>query len=124
MRQDLAININIGDTLYNCFMEPLTVINKKVWFSNPDHYSSIGWIKFIVRDSHNNTHEYSSNDLYLKNLDDESDEEKSWINWAKDNKEFFESFDHIETMKEIYKIGFSQGFEYKKILSHQEILQK
>lgn len=122
MRLDLAGGVNIGDVIYNCFMEPLTVVDKTIWFS--DNHHDIHWIKFIVRDNHNNTHGYSSNDLYLKDLEDESDEEKSWVNWAKDNKEFFELFDHIDTIKEIYKIGFANGFEYKKILNYQELMQK
>lgn len=123
MRLDLAGGVNIGDVVYNCFMEPLTVVDKIVWFAN-NHYDVIDFIKFIVRDCHNNTHGYSSNDLYLKDLEDESDEEKSWVDWAKDNKDFFELFDHISTMKEIYKIGFANGFEYKRQLKFMEAVQK
>lgn len=121
MRKDLAIDINIGDKVYNCFMESLTVLEKTV-FNNDN--GSISCIKFIVKDQANNTHVYECEDLYLSDLDDEDDSEKSWVDWAKDNKDFFELFDHISTMKEIYKIGFANGFEYKRQLKFMEAVQK
>lgn len=121
MRQDLAIGTNIGDTLYNCFMEPLTVVEKTVF--NHEN-GSVSDIKFVVKDQANNTHSYKYEDLYFSDLADEDDAEKSWINWAKNNKDFFDIFDHITTIKEIYKIGFCEGFEYKKYLTHMESMQK
>jgi hypothetical protein len=123
MRIDLACGVNIGDTLYNCFMQPLKVKDRITY--SVDTYPSSRDIKFIVSDSNNgHIHEYSHKDLYLADLEGECDEEKSWVNWAKDNKDFFEAFDHIETMKEIYKIGFGNGFDYKRQITYDEIMQK
>lgn len=112
-----AAGIQPGDMVYNCFMEQFKVVEKTVLI--PDHN-----IKFIVRDEYNNTHSYSCDDLYLKDLEDEDDAEKAWINWAKDNKDFFNIFDHIEASKEMYKIGFAHGFEYKKNNTYKELMQK
>jgi hypothetical protein len=118
MRIDIANTVHIGDIVYNCFMEPLKVIERTDLLDDPHS------VKFKVKDPHDNDHDYDSNDLYLEKLDDESDEEKSWVDWAKDNKDFFELFDHISTMKEIYKIGFANGFEYKRQLKFMEAIQK
>lgn len=117
MRFDIAQAVNIGDTLYNCFMEPLVVQNKTV-FAIDRH------IKFIMIDHCNNIHGYSFNDLYLPDLEDEDDAEKAWVNWAKDNKDFLLTFDHIETTKEIFKIGFGRGFDYRRQCSYKEMMQK
>lgn len=123
MRIDLAQDVNIGDTLYNCFMQPLKVKDRITY--SVDTYPSSRDIKFIVADANNHyLHEYSYKDLYLADLEGECDEEKSWVDWAKDNKDFFDTFDHIETIKEIYKIGFGNGFDHQKYVSYQEQMQK
>lgn len=118
MRPDIALGVKVGDTVYNCFMEPLTVYDKTVFTSGHNY------IKFIVKDTHNNTHGYACEDLYLPDLQDEDDAEKAWVNWAKDNKDFFGIFDHIEASKEIFKMGFAKGFDYKRRHSYEEIMQK
>jgi hypothetical protein len=115
MRNDLAQNIKLGDTVYNCFMDTLIVTSI---------YNNANVIIFSTIDTRLNRESYDSNDVYLADLDGESDDEKSWINWAKENRDFFNIFDHIETMKEIYKIGFCNGFEYKKQTSFEEQMQK
>jgi hypothetical protein len=122
MRPDIALGVNIGDTVYNCFMDVLIVQEKTVF--SADTHPSYNYIKFIVRDSNNNTHGYDCSDLYLPGLEDEDDAEKSWVNWAKDNKEFFNIFDHIEASKEIYKIGYGNGFDYRQKISYEEMMQK
>lgn len=121
MRKDIAAEVKIGDTVYNCFLIPMTVIDKTVFL---ERKGSTGYIKFIVKDSENNTHSYDCDDLYLQGLEDESDEEKSWVNWAKDNQDFFGIFNHISTIKEIYKIGFANGFDYRRRISYEEMMQK
>lgn len=117
MRLDLACNIKVGDVVYNCFMDELviTAISKDI---NPKQ------IFFGTVDTKLHRASYDSNDVYLKNCEGESDEEKSWVNWAKDNREFFEEFDHIETMREIYKIGFGNGFQHRIKIRAEELLQK
>lgn len=115
MRIDLASNVKVGDIVYNCFMEPLVVGSISQGDTN---------LVFTVIDTGLNAHAYSYEDVYLEDFYGESDEEKSWIEWAKDNKDFFDTFDHIEASKEIYKIGFAHGFEYKRRISFEELMQK
>lgn len=122
MRLDIAQGVGVGDVVYNCFMDPLKV-KEKILFS-ADTYPSYRHMEIIVTDSNNAIHKYLCEDLYLSDLEDEDDAEKSWINWAKNNKDFFDTFDHINTIKEIYKTAFYNGFEYKKQLTHEEIMQK
>lgn len=117
MRSDIAAGVSPGDTVYNCFMEPLIVIEKLVLIQDRT-------INFRVRDCRNNIHTYACEDLYLANLEDEDDAEKAWVNWAKDNKDFLITFDHIETTKEIFKVGFGQGFEHRRKYSYEEMMQK
>lgn len=122
MRLDLAQNIQINDILYNCFLEPLIVKEKKI--SYRQNSAKIQSVKFKTVDSQHNQHSYNAEDLYLSDLEDEDDIEKAWINWAKNNKDFIDTFDHITTTKEIYKLGFSDGFEHQKKLEYTEWMQK
>ena len=115
MRIDLAENIKVGDTVYNCFMNALVVTSI---------YRKDNVIIFSTVDTRLNRGNYDSADVYLPNLEEESDDEKSWVNWAKDNRDFFDAFDHIETMKEIYKTAFCNGFEYKRKITFEENMQK
>lgn len=117
MRNDVASSVNIGDLVYNCFMEPLIVVNKMVYteYNNP---------QFSVKDRHGDISHYSCENLYLSDLEDEDDAEKAWVNWAKNNKDFCETFDHIETIREIYRTGFADGFEYRRNVTHKEQMQK
>lgn len=117
MRIDLAKNVKVGDVVYNCFMDELviTLINKDVNSTE---------IFFGTVDTRLHRASYSSNDIYLKNLEEESDDEKAWVNWAKDNRDFFDEFDHIETMKEVYKTAFCHGFEHKRKITFEEMMQK
>lgn len=117
MRIDLANSINIGDIVHNCFMDELVItsINKDLKSNQ---------IFFGTLDTRLNRASYSYTDIYSKNLEDETDDEKSWVSWAKDNRDFFDEFDNIETMKEVYKIAFCNGFEYRRTVSYTEMMQK
>jgi hypothetical protein len=115
MIKSLADSIKVGDIVYNVFMQKLVV-------------SSIvqenGGLVFALVDTGLNTHYYSYEDIYFEDLYGESDEEKSWINWAKNNKDFVETFDHLSTIKWIYQQGFAEGFVYRQKISFEEIMQK
>lgn len=121
MRLDLAETVQKGDTLYNCFREPLVVAEKEVSRLDNGHISSIN---FHVVNTGLHALLYNCEDLYFYDLEDEDDAEKSWINWAKDNKDFLTTFDHLETTKEIYKTAFANGFEYRRYVSNKEQMQK
>lgn len=111
MRSDIALYVDIGSTVYNCFMDQFIVIQK----TNQD---------MIVEDINGDTHRYNIEDLYLNHLEDEDDIEKSWVDWAKNNKDFILTFGHISSLKEIYKTAFAHGFEYKKRYQYEEMMQK
>lgn len=121
MRLDLANNINPGDIVYNCFMDELVVtsVYKEVADTETFHR-----LVFGTTDTRFNRVAYDSQDLYLKDLYGETDDEKSWVEWTKNNRDFCELFDHIETIKEIYKIGFCNGFEHKRKVTFEEMMQK
>lgn len=117
MRLDVAIDLKIGDVVYNCFMDELVITSiNRVVDSNKIFFSTV--------DTRLHRASYDSNNIYLKNLEDETDDEKSWVNWAKDNRDFFDEFDHIETMKEVYKTAFCHGFEHRRKYSYEEQMQK
>ena len=117
MRLDLANEVKVGDTIYNCFMDPIVVTSIYVDVSNKN-------IVFSTIDTRLNRANYNPDNVYLSDLDGETDDEKSWISWAKDNRDFFDEFDHIETMKELYKIAFCRGFEHKRQTAFEEQMQK
>jgi hypothetical protein len=121
MRIDLAQGVKIGDTIYNCFMDKLVVssISKKVGDDGKFHSIVFGTVDTRLHNAN-----YDPVDVYFEDLYGESDDEKSWVEWAKNNRDFFAEFDHIETMKEIYKTGFCRGFDYKKQLTYEEMMQK
>lgn len=118
MRIDIADTIKLGDIVYNCFMDKLVVTSIK------KDYRDSHTIVFGTVDTRLYSSSYDSKDVYLEDLSEESDDEKSWIDWAKNNRDFFDEFDHIETMREVYKIAFCNGFEHKRKYSNQELLQK
>jgi len=121
MRLDLANHINVGDRVLNCFMDELVVLSIHKDVSDNNIFHSI---VFATIDSRFNKDSYDSHNVYLSELDGETDDEKSWVEWAKNNRDFFDNFNHIETLKEIYKIGFCNGFEFKHKISSEEMLQK
>lgn len=115
MLKYLADSIKVGDTVCNTFMQKFVVSS----ISQEDN-----GLVFAMVDTGLNTHYYSYEDIYFTDLYGESDEEKSWIDWAKNNKEFVETFDHLSTIKWIYQQGFADGFVYRKKISHEEMMQK
>ena len=122
MTSEQANKTRIGDTVYNCFMDKLKVIEID---HNLNHdIDTNERILFTLLDSNQNRHSYYYQDLYLEDLSYESEEEKSWINWAMKNKDFLMEFDHITTTKAIYQQGFAEGFRHKRKYSHEELMQK
>lgn len=115
MIKSLAYGIKIGDILYNVFMQKLVVSAIQQYHNG---------VVFTLVDTGLNTHYYSYEDVYFEDLYGESDEEKSWINWAKNNKDFVETFDHLSTIKWIYQQGFAEGFVHRQKISFEEMMQK
>ena len=122
MRLDLAMGLKIGDIVYNCFMDHLIITSR---FDQIDNVNNkLYTIVFGTVNTKLYSESYPFDDLYFKDLEGESDEEKSFVNWAKDNRDFFEDSDCLCSMKQCYKQGFAMGFEYKRQISHEEQMQK
>lgn len=120
MRLDIAQNINIGDRVYNTFKDELVVTGKTEVFNQ---YGRLDNIKFTVTDRNSITLEYDYIDLYLNGLEDESDEEKSWVDWAANNRGLLEDLD-LNIIRHVYVTAFSNGYVYKRNIKYQEMMQK
>lgn len=121
MRPDQAKILVSGDKVVNTFMTELTVKSINITHNNKEELLHV---LVITTDNNGKQETYHHEDVYLPDLDGVSDEEKSWLNWAKDNEDFLEEFDHLPSVRLIYMRGFAQGFEYKKQLSYEEMMQK
>lgn len=122
MNFDTAQTVKLNDTVYDCFMREYKVISIEHDLANHDELSYK--LVFTVKNHNGWLTKFSYEDLYLKDLKYEDEEEKSWVNWAKDNQDFFGEFDHLPTIKAIYKHGFSEGFKYRQKYSYEEMMQK
>lgn len=121
MRPDQAQTLVAGDTVVDSFMTHLIVKSAK---SVHNHSEELLHILVTTTDDHGKQYTYHHEDVYLPDLDGVSDEEKSWLNWAKDNEDFLEEFDHLPSVRLIYMNGFSEGFQYKRQITAAESLQK
>lgn len=122
MNHEQASRIELGDTLYNCFMDKFKVVGIN---HNLNHdIDNNKRVLFTLLDDDQNRYCYYYKDLYLEDLSGETEEEKSWINWAMKNKDFLMEFDHIEATKAVYQQGFDDGLKYKKKYSFEEMMQK
>jgi hypothetical protein len=118
MRLDQAISLKVGDVVYNVFMDELVITS--IFKQSPE------MTIFSTIDTRLNRETYQYCDLYLKNLEEESDEEKSFVDWAIKNRNIVNQEDYsvFGSVKRAYMAGFSQGFKYKRHISAQEQLQK
>jgi hypothetical protein len=124
MRLDLAMNMKIGDVAYNAFMDKL-VITSRFDRVNGDG-TKIADIIFGTIDTRLRAESYMFDDLYFADLEGESDEEKSFVNWAKDNRDFFGSdeYENCNLLKQAYKQGYAMGFNSRLKTSYEEQMQK
>ena len=124
MRLDLAMGLKIGDTVYNAFMDKLVITSRLDRIN--DEGTKVCDIVFGTVDTRLHSESYIFDDLYFEDLEGESDEEKSFVNWAKDNRDFFGSDEYMNCniIKQAYKQGFAMGFNAKLTYSHEEQMQK
>ena len=115
MRLDQAMKLNIGDKVVNCFIDELII-------SKIDNSYDPKPPVFIALDSELQKHYLWFDEIYHPDLADICDEEKSFIMWAKDNREFVG--ENFRLLKTVYMQGFAMGFEHKKYLTHTEHMQK
>ena len=115
MRLDLALGLKPGDKIVNVFMDELVL-------SKIDHSYHPKPPVFISLDTMLQKHYLCFDDIYYPDLSDICDEEKSFVLWAKDNKQFVG--ENSRLFKTVYMQGFAMGFEHKRQLSYEEQMQK
>ena len=115
MRLDLAMGLKVGDKIVNVFMDELVI-------SAIDHSYDPKPPVFIALDTMLQKHYYWFDDIYYPDLSDICDEEKSFVLWAKDNRQLVG--ENSRLLKIVYMQGFSMGFEHKRQTSYEEQMQK
>ena len=115
MRLDLAMGLKVGDKIVNVFMDELVI-------SKIDHTYDPKPPVFIAVDTMLQNHYLWFDDMYYPDLSDLCDEEKCFVLWAKDNRQFIG--ENSRLLKTVYMQGFAMGFEHKKKISHEEQMQK
>jgi len=115
MRLDLAMGLKVGDKILNVFMDELVI-------SGIDHSYDPKPPVFIALDTMLQKHYLWFDDIYYPDLSDICDEEKSFVLWAKDNKQFIG--ENSRLLKTVYMQGFAMGFDHKRRISHEEAMQK
>jgi hypothetical protein len=112
MRLDLAMALKPGDKVINVFMDELVI-------TSVDHSISPS---ITALDTRLQKHYLSPDEIYHPDLEDICDEEKSFILWAKDNKQLIGENSRLS--KEIYMQGYAMGFNSKLQYSYEEQMQK
>lgn len=118
MRVDQALSLSVGDKLIDCFSEDLVLNSKQIIY---DSDGQIADIKLKVVTTYLLPKTYDCTDLYLPDLYEESDEEKSWVDWA---SKHLDKQDDISTIRYAYLQGFANGFTHKRKALAEEQLQK
>lgn len=118
MRIDQALSLSVGDKLIDCFSENLVLNSKEIVY---DSNGQIADIKLKVVTTYLLLKTYECADLYLPDLYEESDEEKSWVDWA---SKHLDKQDDISTIRYAYLQGFANGFTHKRKALAEEQLQK
>ena len=115
MRLDLAMGLKVGDKIVNVFMDELVI-------SQIEHNYDPKPPVFIALDTRLQKHYLWFDEIYHPDLEDICDEEKSFILWAKDNKQLIG--ENSRLAKEIYMQGYAMGFNSKLQYSYEEQMQK
>ena len=115
MRLDLALGLKPGDKIINVFMDELVL-------SKIDHSYDPKPPVFIALDTMLQKHYLWFDEIYYPDLSDICDEEKSFVLWAKDNRQFIG--ENSRLLKTVYMQAFAMGFEHKRKISYEEAMQK
>jgi hypothetical protein len=118
MRLEQAQQIKVGQKLHNALLDEVVVTS----IYSPSDDGNV--IVFGTINTRLHKEGYSFEDLYY-DLEEICDEERSFISWAKENREFvLENEDSFKLMKKAYMSGFGNGFAYRQKLSYEEQMQK
>jgi hypothetical protein len=118
MRLDEAKQIKVGQKLHNALLDPVIVTS----IFSPSDSGDV--IIFGTINTRLQKESYLFEDLY-DDLEEICDEEKSFMTWAKGNRELVvyneESF---RIMKKAYMVGFGNGFAHRQTHTYEEQMQK
>lgn len=118
MRMDQALGLSVGDKLIDCFSEDLVLNSKQLIYNNDGQITEV---KLKVVTTYLLLKTYDCSELYLPDLYEESDEEKSWIDWA---SKHLDRQDSVAIIRYAYLQGFANGFIHKRKRLAEEQLQK
>jgi hypothetical protein len=120
-----ALGIITGDVVHDMGGRTLKVGNYTISFEKGEPINAYFTCVDINDPTWHFTYQY--NEIY-QNFEDLSDEHKSFLLWIRDTKvDKFLGYmynDDIKDLKDSYIAGFAAGFQYRKIVSSQEQLQK
>jgi hypothetical protein len=110
-----ALALKVGDKVLNVFMDELVI-------AKIDNSYSPKPPVFIALDTMLQKHYLWFDDIYYPDLSDICDEEKSFVLWAKDNRQFIG--ENSRLLKATYMQGYAMGFDAKKKYTYEEQMQK
>lgn len=118
MRLEQARQIKMGQKLHNALLEEVVVTS----IFSPSDAGDV--ILFGTINTRLHKESYSFEDLY-HDLEEVCDEERSFISWAKENREFIlDNEESFKVIKKAYMSGFGNGFAYRQQLSYEAQMQK
>lgn len=120
MRLDLAMALKIGDVVFNAFGEQLIIEYGDIWHCKEDVRER--GVLFNAIDTRFCSAKYMFDDIYLEDLYGESDEERSFVYWVRDNH--IKDSSCFPMLKQMYKQGYAMGFHSKFRTSYEEQMQK
>lgn len=117
MRLDQAQELKAGDSVYNCFLDKLTISH--VYHDDAKH------LIFSTVDSQLVPSAYYYQDLYLTDLTLLAQSELDFLDWTKTNKDLVKSnIEHYQLIKNVFVQGFDKGYELRLKSNAEEQLQK
>jgi hypothetical protein len=118
MRLEQAQQVKVGQKLHNALLEEVVVTS----IFSPSDAGDV--ILFGTVNTRLHKESYSFEDLY-HDLEEVCDEERSFISWAKENREFLlDNEESFRAIKKAYMAGFGNGFAHKQSYTYEEQMQK
>jgi hypothetical protein len=116
-----ALTIKDGHIIHDYFGRMLRVNNYSITYDK----GSPADVEFGCRDIYTNeSFVYSYDEIYLE-FNDLSDENKLFLTWLrKKNNCIYLEIEDIQSMKEAFMSGFTEGYSYRKQINAEEQLQK
>jgi hypothetical protein len=122
MQFEEAIKLQSGSSVFDTCGNKLSVCS--IDFNIPFTGEKSKSCTIHAVDSKMNKRSYSYEELF-QDQEFISDEEKILIEWISNNKKFIvDNYDVIHIISHCFLQGFAKGYEYKKIYTINELLQK